>query len=174
MGGSVPGGWARRAGMVALCVGLLGACSDTPGDAPPAQAGDEEVAGGFAAALDRVTTEHADRAAELQAELATIDPTDEARLLAVVDAMRGTATDARAAFGGLAIPAPVSTEMTVVLQLLDDQARALDDLVGAVRDRDTDAFRDATEQLIAIAQLSHQARQRLDVALASCGAPCGP
>lgn len=174
MGGSLPGGLARRVGMVALCVGLLAACSDDPGDTPPAQAGDEQAAGGFAAALDRVTTEHADRAAELQAELAAIDPTDEARLVAVVDALRSSATDARAAFGDLAIPAAVSTEMTVVLQLLDDQASALDDLVGAVRDRDTDAFRAATEELIAIAQLSQQARQRLDVAIASCGTPCGP
>ncbi|MBW3620438.1 MAG: hypothetical protein KY461_09345 [Actinobacteria bacterium] len=162
--------------MATLCVVLAG-CSDTgsPDEGPaPTDEASAVAADGFRQELGRVTTEYADRAGVLQAELAAIDATDETRLLEVVEALEGTAVASRAAFADLAIPAPVSAEMTLVLQLLDDQANALEELARSVRERDTETFRAATDELIAIAQRSIQARQRLDLALASCGTACGP
>lgn len=168
--------------VVAVSAVVAVGCSSAP--APEPSAADASAAGssgpvagaavaGFGDDLDRITDEYADRAAVLQAELAAVAADDEERLLQVVDALHATATEARSTYASLAIPAPVSAEMTALLQLLDDQARALTDLSEAVRARDTAAFRAATDELIAIAQRSARARQDLEVALTACGDPCG-
>lgn len=164
-------------GLVMLATVGVTACTtetgSTPSDAAPTSTTEETTASsGFAREYQEVAERYSAGAEELQVELQQIPEGDRDRLVAVVEALRDGAADARADLAELSIPSEVSGEMTTVLQLLDDQVAALDQLVESVEEGDTGAFRSATEALVDIAQRSAEARRRIEVAIAACGTAC--
>lgn len=162
--------------VVVVLAFVLGACtngSSGPGDAT----GDVthvvvDGGTGFAGEFESASERYTETAQALQQELQQIPSGDEPRLLAVVDELRLTAEAAHADLAAMTIPSQVAQEMTTVLQLLEEQADALGDLASAVRDRDSERFRSATDSLVTIAQRSGDAQRRMRSAIEACGAAC--
>lgn len=161
----------RLRALTMLCVLVFTGCTSDPVD-DGASAPTTAASGGFAGEFRAITDAYNAQAEELESQLSQIPEGDDQRLLALVDELAGTAASARSDLAALAVPSEVADEVTTVLQLLDDQVGALDDLAAAVRAEDSTAFQTATSELIDISHRSAQARQRLDEAITACGDAC--